>query len=77
MGLIDWPVCGSFVGPVGLVGAVCFAPVVGPGLFGLSGIGPDQLPPQIGGRVVSNRGANRGAGWFGGELAPVFWFAPG
>jgi hypothetical protein len=63
--------------PVGLVGRGCFAPIGWPRLVGLVGVGPDQLPRQIWGPVVSNMGANRGRVGIGGGLAPVYLIGPG
>ena len=82
-GLIDWPVCGSFVGSFGLVGAGCFAPIdpgylIGRGRLIGWGLTPGRLvgPANIGAGCLKY-GANMGRGGFGGGLARVIWFRPG
>lgn len=68
LGLIVWPVCGSFNCPAGSIGAGCFAPVVGPGLSDRAGIdwggSFDRLAPGRWPRLAPFAG-------LGGGLAPV------
>lgn len=71
MGLIVWPVCGSLVGPVGLIGAGCFAPVVCPScLIGRGLIGAGRLIgwPRVVGPVWP-----RLRGWAGVDPGLIDW----
>lgn len=51
LGLIIWPVCGSFGCPGVRVGAGCFAPVVGPGLIDWVGLAPVDWAGRVVGSV--------------------------
>lgn len=71
LGLIGWPVCGSLVGPVGLIGAGCFAPVICPGCLirrGLIGAGRLIGWPRVVGPVWP-----RLRGWAGVDPGLIDW----